>query len=294
MKPTVTSVGSYNFDVYLVVDRLPSPGETVRARGYYTGHGGKGSNQAVSAARLGARSKLIAAVGNDKEGARALEFLLSEGVDVSGVSVKAARTGRAFVIVAGGQNIIVIDPGANAELTEEDVIRSLPGEGVLLASLEVPTAAVRAALGRFSGLKILNPAPASPEAAELLSLADIVTPNEVEALQLTGAGTVADAAARLLERAPAVVITLGKEGAVVSQRGSGRLIKVPAPRVEEVDPTGAGDAFNAALAYAVGCGSDLMDAVRFAVQAASLKVARRGALGLRADELAAAGVELPC
>ncbi len=294
MRPTVTSVGSYNFDVYLVVDRLPSPGETVRAGGFYTGHGGKGSNQAVSAARLGARARLIAAVGNDPEGSGALGFLLSEGVEVSGVTVKASRTGRAYVIIAGDQNMIVVDPGANAELTEDDVVRSLPRDGVLLASLEVPTEAVRAALGSFGGLRILNPAPASRDALDLVRLADVVTPNEVEALQLTGAGSVAEAASRLLELAPAVVITLGKRGAVIAQRGSGRLVEVPAPMVREVDVTGAGDAFNAALAYAMGCGSDTVNSVSFAVRAASLKVTRRGALGLRADELRAAGVEPPC
>ncbi len=295
-RPHVTSIGSYNVDHYLVVERLPLPGETVRAVNSYTGHGGKGSNQAVSAARLGASSRLVAALGSDPEGSRALEFLASEGVDVSGVSVKPSRTGRAYIVVSGRQNLIVVDPGANAELSPDDVRRALSSssDGVLLASLEVPAAAVRVALEEFRGVRVLNPAPASPEATQLLGLADIVTPNEVEALQLTGAGSVAEAASRLLELVPAVVITLGERGAVVAQRGSGRLIEVPAPRVREVDVTGAGDAFNAALAYAIGCGNDLMAAASFAVRAASLKVTRRGALGLRAEELRAAGVEPPC
>ena len=296
MRPRVTSVGSYNVDYYLVVDRLPAPGETVRARGSYTGHGGKGSNQAVSAARLGASARLVAAVGRDPEGSAALEFLKSEGVDVSGVYVKGSRTGRAYIVVSGGQNLIVVDPGANAELSPDDVRRALAGSagGVLLASLEVPLESVEAALESFGGLRVLNPAPASPEARRLLPMADVVTPNEVEALQLSGASSVAEAVERLLELAPAVIVTLGERGAVVAERGSGRLVEVPAPRVDAVDPTGAGDAFNAALAYALGCGSDLLAAARFAVAAASMKVARRGALGLRSEELAAAGVELPC
>ncbi|MGC9209818.1 MAG: ribokinase [Acidilobus sp.] len=296
MRPTVISVGSYNVDYYIVVDRLPLPGETVKAKQLYVGHGGKGSNQAVSAARLGAASKLIAAVGDDDEGAKALEFLRGEGVDVSGVSVKRSRTGRAYIIVSPtvGQNMIVVDPGANSELSRHDVIKALTRGDVLLASLEVPAEAVREALERFNGIKVLNPAPASSEALNLLGLADVITPNEVEALQLTGAQSVSDAVQRLVQLVPNVVVTLGERGAVVATRGSGTLVKVPAPKVNVIDVTGAGDAFNAALAYALGCGHDVISAVNYAVLAASYKVTRRGALGLRAEELSSLGVRNPC
>lgn len=293
MRPQLTSVGSYNVDYYIVVDRLPVPGETIRAKEFYLGHGGKGSNQAVSAARLGASARLIAAVGNDEEGRKALEFLSSEGVDTSGVSVKPSRTGRAYILVSRGQNMIVVDPGANSMLSEEDVLRSLPRGGALTASLEVPLSAVRAALESFSGVKVFNPAPAAPEARELARLADVITPNEVEALQLTGASTPAEAAERLLELAPAVIITLGERGAMVAERGRDKAI-IEAPKVDAVDPTGAGDAFNAALAYSLACGLDLVGAASVAVRAASYKVTRKGALGLRASELLSLGLELPC
>ncbi|ADL19119.1 2-Keto-3-deoxy-gluconate kinase (KDGK) [Acidilobus saccharovorans 345-15] len=293
VRPQLTSVGSYNVDYYIVVDRLPMPGETLKARELYVGHGGKGSNQAVSAARLGASARLIAAVGNDEEGREALRFLSSEGVDASGVSVKPARTGRAYIIVGGGQNMIVVDPGANSMLSEEDVLRSLPRGGALMASLEVPLSAVRAALEAFNGVRVLNPAPATPEARDLARLADVITPNEVEALQLTGASSPAEAAERLLELVPAVVITLGERGALVAERGRGKAI-IEAPRVEAVDPTGAGDAFNAALAHSLACGLDLVEATSVAVRAASYKVTRKGALGLRASELLSLGLEIPC
>jgi ribokinase len=126
--------------------------------------------------------------------------------------VKPARTGRAYIIVGGGQNMIVVDPGANSMLGEEDVLRSLPRGGALTASLEVPPSAVRAALEAFNGIRVLNPAPATPEARELARLADVITPNEVKALQLTGASSPAEAAESLLELAPAVIITLGERG----------------------------------------------------------------------------------
>ncbi|BBD72984.1 hypothetical protein HS1genome_1373 [Sulfodiicoccus acidiphilus] len=211
----ITVVGSYNVDLEVKVDRFPSPSETVFSRELLVLHGGKGSNQAVSASRLEGRVQLVAAVGDDDYGTKAISFLESENVGTRYVRVKRARTGTAIVVVdREGENMIIVDRGANALLEPADLGDSLEYTDVLLTQLEVSEEVVKKALIEcVDCIRILNPAPAILRDVNLLRHADVVTPNEVEAKQLTSASTVVDAANSLLRLVRyAVVVTLGRVG----------------------------------------------------------------------------------
>ncbi len=279
MKP-ITVVGSYNIGLTLKARRVPSKGETVLATGYSEGPGGKGSNQAIAAARLGARVRFVGCVGNDRYGDEALTLLKAEGVGIDLVRRRDAHTGLAFIVVEeDGTNAIAVDPGANYLLSAADVDDSkeaIGSCGALLTQLEIPLeSAVRAArLAKGTGATVvLNPAPAI--AADLLDLSsvDILTPNETEFAVLAGTADFDSGARALLHRGPkAVVVTLGGNGARVVTEGDS--VMVPAPRVTAVDSTGAGDAFNGALAVALCEGEPLVQAVRFANYAGALAVTR--------------------
>jgi ribokinase len=280
LKP-VTVVGSYNVGLTMETERLPAAGETVLGRGFSRGPGGKGSNQAIAAARLGARVRLVAKVGGDEFGEEALRLWEREGVGAEFVRKVDAPTGVGFVMVErSGTNAIVVDLGANATLTPEDVegaAAAFRGCGVLLTQLEIPpeTAATAARLAKAQGATvILNPAPAASAAALDLSKVDILTPNEREFGVLAGTADIDAGARALMALGPrAVIVTLGERGArAVTKEGSA---SVPAPRVTPVDTTGAGDAFNGALAVAISEGEPLTSAVRFANYAGALTVTRR-------------------
>ncbi|RAJ33140.1 ribokinase [Kitasatospora sp. SolWspMP-SS2h] len=286
--PSITVVGSVNRDLVLTVEDLPRPGETVLARGFVEGVGGKGANQAVAAARLGSQVRLVARVGADAAPIR--RVLAAEGVDLDAVlTAPDAATGIASVVVdRAGENTIVVNPGANAVLSVEDLPQWLartPGE-VLLVQHEVAAEVVAAAVLRAreqGGTVVLNPAPARPVAPEVLAAVDVLVPNLGELAALLGTGPVSGlpAARELLERAAlpcgAVVVTLGADGALIKRPGRPGSVHLPAPVVDAVDTVGAGDTFCGALADALARGADLPAAAARAVRAASLAVTGLGA-----------------
>ena len=278
-RPRVIVVGSVNTDLVVVTERLPAPGETVSGGRFSRHGGGKGANAAVAAARLGAHVTMVGAVGGDPFGDEALELLEREGVETGAVARVGAPTGVALINVdAAGENQIAVASGANAEVGADAVERAVraAGPGVVLTNHEIPAAARLAAARAAQGPVVLNPAPARELADELLALGPILTPNAGEAAELTGEQDPEAAAAALAERTRApVVVTLGARGAH-ARNVSGTFL-APAPAVTPVDTTGAGDAFNGALAVALAEGRDLRDAVRFAVAAAALSTRAEGA-----------------
>jgi len=271
------------------VTSLPRPGETVLGGTFFTARGGKGANQAVAAARAGGSVALIACLGDDALGDETLAALAAEGIDVNGVRRMAGTpSGVALILVdERGENSIAVAPGANALLAPEHVAPSAellaPGD-VLVAQLETPLESIQAAAqaaNRAGARMILNPAPARDLPDELLALVSVLTPNESEAARLAGVPSSAErglesAATALLQRGVgAVVITLGAAGAYVATTELREII--PGHRVEARDTTGAGDAFNGALAVGLAEQMSLVDAVRFANAAAAISVTRDGA-----------------
>jgi ribokinase len=280
----ITVVGSYNVDFILKVDKFPEEGETVFVKDIYISHGGKGSNQAVSASRLGAKVKLIAAVGNDEYGRRAISFWEDEKIDVGYVKIKNAPTGSAYIIVnENGQNMIVVNRGANIFLVPEDLNSELKGE-VVLTQLEIREDTVKKALREFNGLRILNPAPATLNDISILDYVDILTPNEVEFKELSGADDLDYGIEVLLKKVKkAVIITLGEKGALIGMRN--KRIRVETMKVNAIDTTGAGDVFNATLAVYLEKGYEIERAVRIANIIAAYSTTKIGALGPRLEEV---------
>jgi ribokinase len=287
---SITVVGSLNMDFVVRVAALPRPGETVAGHGFATIPGGKGANQACAAGKLGGRARMVGRVGEDVFGAQLLESLRAAGVDTAGVRVtEATPTGVALIFVEeGGRNEIVVASGANACLTPEDVKREIRGSAgdLLLLQLESPleTVEAAAALGAARGMKVvLDPAPARILPDALLGHVDCLTPNESEALLLLGraAGevTLAEApqvAAALRRRGVrSVILKLADKGAFFDDGKDAR--HFPAPKVEAIDSTAAGDTFNGALAVALAEHRDVADAIAFANAAAALSVTRLGA-----------------
>jgi ribokinase len=274
----IALVGSINLDIVVGVDRHPAPGETVLGDDRQELPGGKGANQAVAAARLGAEVAFVGRVGDDDAGRRLRDGLAAEGVDVTHVRVDAdAPTGVALIAVdRAGENTIVVSSGANARVSVTDVEAArdvLANAAVTLVQHEVPEDAVAAAIASAGGTVVLNPAPARPIVAPV----DVLVPNRGELEALVGRAGDPVELARGLEAARAVVVTLGSEGAVVVE---GDLVeRTPAPKVDAVDTTGAGDAFCGALAQALDAGADLVEAARWAVRAAAASVATLGAQG---------------
>jgi ribokinase len=282
-------LGSINADHVLQVTDFPRPGETVTGRGYRIVPGGKGANQAVAAARLGADIGFIARIGQDAIGAQMYTGFQQDGMDVQGVSIDPQLpTGIAIIYVADhGENSIGISPEANGALTPEVVEQFKPlllAADTLLLQLEVPLETVAAAisLAHANQVKVvLNPAPARPLSAELLAQVDLITPNQTETELLTGvpvtdARSAAAAAAQFHALGiPEVMITMGKAGVWYSNRGVGKL--VPGFRVQAVDTTAAGDTFNGALLAQLQRNDDMDAAIRFAHAAAAISVTRPGA-----------------
>ena len=283
---SVIVVGSLNVDLVAEVARLPGRGETLLADGQSRALGGKGANQAVSAARHGVGVAMVGCVGADAEGRRLTDALAAEGIDTSGVRVRDdAATGTAHITVdPEGANTIVVIPGANGRLSAADVRRELgrlAAPDVVLVQLEIPLDAVMEAVAGTAARVVLNPAPARPLPSELLRHVDVLVPNVPELGALTGGDvprTLDDitARARTLADGRAVVVTMGESGALVVD--GDRATHVPAPRVDAVDTTGAGDAFCGSLAAGLARGRSLVDAARDAVQVASQSTLRRGAL----------------
>ncbi|TRM96211.1 ribokinase [Sulfolobus sp. B1] len=281
----ITVVGSYNVDIILKVNKLPEVGETVIAEETYTSHGGKGSNQAVSASRLGSNVRIIAAVGKDVYGYNAINFWKNEKIDVDYVKMKDISTGVAYILVdKKGRNVIAVNRGANYYLTEDDLDDGLRGD-ILLTQLEIKESVVKKALREFPGIKILNPAPAVLSDQEIIKLTDIITPNEIEFKEIVNTDDFEYGLEMLLKRVrKAVIVTLGERGALLATK-DGKKVIIRAPKVNVVDETGAGDVFNAALAVYLEKNYDLESAVEYANKVAALSVTKIGALGPKLDEV---------
>jgi len=299
-------LGSINVDLVVQGPRLPAPGETVLGGDFFQAHGGKGANQAVAAARA-ARGlvRFVAAVGDDAFGQQSLAALAAENLRLEAIHPRTGlATGVALILVdQQGENLISVASGANAALTPADIDCLSPevfaSSRIFLASLEIPLPTVVRALelAKQFGLRtIVNPAPACLELCDpkILRLIDVLTPNEGECRTLAAAlgcnaGLLAAAIALRAVSGGAAVVTLGGEGCLVVDQQTEH---VPARRVAVVDTTAAGDAFNGALAVALSEGRSLVEAARWANQAAALSVTRRGAqpsLPHRAEIDASAG-----
>ena len=287
-RPVVLVLGSVNMDI-VTVSRFPEPGETITSNDFFTAPGGKGANQAVAAARLGADTRMIGRVGGDIFGADLLDSLSSSGVDVSHVlRDEEHSSGLAIINVdPSGQNWIIIVPGANGangQREVETVQESLEEASALLMQFEIPmeVSLEAARLARARGVRVvLDPAPARPIPSEFYAYVDYLTPNETEAAAIVGfpvedAPSAERAAQELLGRGiECIVIKMGSQGAFYATQDASEFL--PAFQVEAVDTVAAGDAFNAGLAVALADGKGLRDAVRWGMAAGAIAVTRPGA-----------------
>lgn len=288
----VCVVGSVNDDTTYRVPAMPTPGETVLATGRTSSPGGKGGNQAAAAAAVGGTVAFVGAVGDDEAGQQAADQLAARGVDVRHLARLAdAPTGSAVIVVGDdGENLIVVDPGANDRLDPERVAHAV-GElapAITVGQLEVPVPALLAAARAGGGRFLLNPAPMPAEAtplAELLAATDLLVPNRSELGRLAGRPAprtteeVRDCV-RALATGPAayagdIVVTLGADGALV--HAGGHFVEVPAESVRAVDTSGAGDVFCGVLAHRLAAGDDLLTAVDAANRAAGASTTMAGA-----------------
>ena len=286
---TLTVLGSMNADHVISVPYFAKPGETLLGHNYHIAYGGKGANQAVAAARLGAKVNFIGCIGNDDIGRAMRNAFALDGINTNPIiTVGDEMTGIAMIQVSdSGENSIVISAGANAYLDEsqvEDSKQEIIDSDYLLMQLETPLPGIiqAAELAKENGTKvILNPAPAQTLPDELLKNLDIITPNETEAEILTGIrvtdeqSAVKSATVFHAKGIETVLITLGSKGVYVSQQGKGEI--VPGFRVQAVDTTAAGDTFNGAFVTALLEDKPLAQAIRFAHAAAALSVTKKGA-----------------
>jgi ribokinase len=286
---TVFVAGSINMDIVASAARFPRIGETVPGGELHFIPGGKGANQAVAAAKSGARTALIGRLGRDAFGRRLKAFLSRQGVDLKHVATTAkAHTGTAIITVADADNTIVVVPGANALMDQSDVTVPIVTKGdILVSQFEIPAATIAAffARGRAAGATtILNPAPMMAFDRSLLELTDIMVLNETELGALTGADVSADDAdAKFIQRARSlrpskhhsICVTLGRRGAIAIVQDES--IVIPGRAVTPVDTTGAGDCFVGALAARLAGGAAIRSALEYANAAASISVQRVGA-----------------
>lgn len=282
-------IGSSNTDMVVSTSRFPKPGETILGGQFYTFPGGKGANQAVAAARLGGDVTFIYKTGNDIFGKQATDGFIMENINVSYAGVDANTSSGVAVITVeeGGENNIVVAPGANNSLNKEDITGATMAfneTSIVLMQLEIPVETVMHAAqvaAQFNTRTILNPAPAQSLPGELFQYLFAITPNETEAEILTGIevkdeSTASQAAESLLKKGVEnVLITLGDKGAYFKNRKESFLIG--AEKVNAVDTTAAGDVFNGALAVALAEERLWADAVAFACKAATISVTRMGA-----------------
>lgn len=291
MKRKIVVVGSCNTDMVIPVEHLPLPGETIIGGDLLTNQGGKGANQAVAVARFGGEVELIARVGDDGFGRQTIESLRREGVGTSRIRLTpGVPSGVALIAVdAKGENSIMVSSGANARLTPEDVEEAgavLTEADVVLMQLEtpLPTLTKAASLARKAGCRVvLNPAPypPTPLPAAFLGLIDLITPNETEAMAMSGVSITDEASALEAIRAiraqgvKQVVITAGGAGAYTEL--DGQLLHIEACSTHVVDTTAAGDTFCGVLCVALSEGASLAEAIAQANRAAALSVTRRGA-----------------
>ncbi len=279
-------IGSINLDLIATVERLPAPGETVSGNGFSTAPGGKGANQALAAARAGAKVRMVGAVGKDPFAAQALALLKEGGVDLSAVAEMHASTGIALILVGGaGENVIAVVPGANASVVPGDLAKARLSKGdVVLLQQEIPLETVSAALeaARAAGaVTVLNTAPFRAEAAPFLAKADHIVANETEfnlyaeALALPAGDRPARMRAFAERTGRSVIVTLGGEGVLAAAPDD--FMQVPALKIVPIDTVGAGDTFCGYLAAGLSAGLPLEDAVRRAAAAGSLACLKPGA-----------------
>lgn len=289
IRPKIVVIGSLNMDMVVKAARAPKRGETVMGEEIHFIPGGKGANQAVGLARLGAETTMIGAVGADAFGEKLKQALQMDRVNTSSIKVLASEaTGVASILLSEGDNSIVVVPGANAQCLPEDLDRcesKIAEADLVLLQLEIPLVTVEYAveLARKHGkIVMLNPAPAQNLSQDLLSKVDYLTPNRSELALLTGISeesSINQGIERLLETGVSCcVTTLGAEGVAFREKGD-NLVIVSGHKVPVVDTTGAGDAFNAGLAYAVARKKSIREAVEFAVQVSALAVTKFGAQG---------------
>jgi ribokinase len=288
-RPSIVVVGSVNTDMVVKGERLPGPGETVSGGHFIIAGGGKGANQAVAAARLGANVTLIAKVGRDMFGDQAIDNFRREGINTDGILRDPDQhTGVALILVdRAGENSISVASGANHALTPAEIDAAadrIRAADVLMLQLETPLETVARAAQIAADAEVpivLNPAPAHPLPEKLLKCVTYLTPNETEAERLTGVAVGDEASARkAAERLLAigtrhVIVTLGAKGAQIMDAGGTTL--VASTPVEAVDTTAAGDAFNGGLAWALAGGMSLPEAVRQACLVGALSATRLGA-----------------
>lgn len=284
--PAIAVVGSLNIDLVAYTARVPGAGETVIGDRFVMGFGGKGANQAVMAARLGARVSMVGALGDDVYAGMTVDNLIAQGIDAAHVTRVEGSSGVAPIWVEpDGTNRIIVVPGANDAVDPEAAaaaVRSLRPAAVI-GQLEIPQAVTAAAFGaarEIGAVTILNPAPAATLATQLLEGADWLIPNETEFAMLAGiTGFDPSDDAALIAFAgrirPRLVVTLGSRGAAVVT-AAGSVERVPAVPVKAVDTTGAGDAFVGAFAYGLAAGLDELAAVRLGIACASDSVTRTG------------------
>jgi ribokinase len=285
--PHIVVIGSLNMDIVIEANRTPQLGETILGHNARFIPGGKGANQAVAAARLGAKTTMIGAVGADSFGQELLKALDADGISRHSVKiVDGSSTGIASIFLSNGDNSIVVVPGANLHLQPgdidpyDDLIRDAD---IVLLQLEIPLETVRYAAKKaksFGKIVVLNPAPAQALPEDLLHNVDYMTPNRTELSLLTGKNAEGDeleAAMRSLIQMGVsnVVTTLGEDGSAFVEGGV--MYKVPGYKVAVTDTTGAGDSFNAALAYSLARQNSLEKSVAFAAKASALAVTRFGA-----------------
>jgi ribokinase len=289
MKPPIVVVGSSNTDMVIRTEHIPAPGETILGGTFFMNPGGKGANQAVAAARLGAHVVFICKTGNDIFGKQALDGFAKEHIDTNFIRRDADNpSGVALITVdKKGQNSIAVAAGANANLLKQDIEKAIPvieNAAYVLLQLEIPLDIVKyvASIAFAKKVKvILNPAPACELPEGLLEQVSIITPNETEAQMLTGISVIdsksAEQAARKLAATgiKTVIITRGEAGAFLLHEGE--VSDIPVMPVRAVDTTAAGDVFNGALVVALSNGLSMKDAVTFANRAAAISVTRLGA-----------------
>ena len=288
--PKIIVMGSFVADLMGRAAHIPVSGETVKGNFFKVGPGGKGANQAVAAARAGGNVAMITKLGMDSFGDMAFNNFVNEGINTDYVfRSREFSTGAALIMVSEetGQNSIIVIPGACGQIKEEEVISAIDGlspADILVLQLETNFEAIAESLkvGMAKGLKVLmNPAPAQEIPEEYYSMIDYLTPNETEASTLSGiqVNTIDDAkrAARILRSKGAknIIITLGEKGVLILDNED-HFLHIPSFKVNAIDTTGAGDAFNGAFALALAEGKDIVPATIFASAAAAISVTRIG------------------
>ena len=289
MQPKIVVIGSANTDMIVRTTHIPKAGETVLGNEFIQSRGGKGANQAVAAARLGAQVTFVARLGKDNLGQAAFAAYEEEQINTSYIVWdEAAPTGVALIMIdADGENIICVAPGANARLSTGDILKAeeaIRSADCMLLQLEIPLDTVAYAIrlaSKYHVRVVLNPAPMTSLSENLLRMVDVLTPNETEAARLTGdeLSHPRDLAYNVNRKygVKNVIVTMGKEGALVSRLESPSPMLIPAFPVESVDATGAGDAFNGGLVVALARGDALEEAVRYANAVGALATTRAGA-----------------